>query len=529
MANYSIGGAYMVYSADGSFPDATIGNFGSGGDWVRVGSMIPCTPLGNYSEYVDKGAYISPNHPTPEDCVWAYMGAGGGEHFYIGIVAVYNSNLIVNVVPDNLSIRLYEEMNVNTNYYSATSFAQFPEMSLNYMYFMYSESTHSTYLCFSGQITGENIPAPYGAFVEWIASHSYTQGYGAGAVYGIKTKNGNNLEGEIVPEPSEGGGGDGSYDNDSDVIPFPSLPTLGAINSGFLTVYNPSLQELRSLADFLWSDAGSVWQNISQYQSSALDLISSLSVVPVAPPISGAIPLKIGGKTTGVQCSPLTSQYMTFDCGTFDLRPYYDSALDYGSYTKVSIMLPYCGIKELKTDEVMNATISVRYNIDLVTGNCVAIVSSIRTGQFGIDAPLYQFNGNMAMQIPLTGRDFASYYGQIIGGGLGVMSGIAQGNISGTVGSAMSIMMAKPQVQHAGTLSTNHGFLGSATPFLIIETPVQSYPMNANQFYGYPCNQTLLLGDLSGYTECEADILNISCTNDELDIIREKLKDGVIL
>lgn len=527
MATYSIGASYMIYSYDGTFPDATVGNFGSGGDWQRVGSMIPIYPSGDHLEFYNRGAYISPSHPVPDDIVWAYMAAGGGEHLYIGVVSSYRYDPGPGYeLPDSLQIRLYAEPDIETIPYRTTTIGLYAAESLNYLYFMYSESTRGTYLCAFGQITGESTPVSYSEFVAYIESHPYTSGYGAGMVFPVTTQNGNNPENNIAPDSSFPDGGNGDYDNDSDPIPFPSLPTLGAVNSGFLTIFNPSIQELRDIGSFLWSEASSVWNNIMQYQSSAFDLIVSLSVVPVTPPISGNIPLKIGGVSTGVSCAPVTSQYMSFDCGTFDVNEYYGNALDYGAYTKIWCMLPFCGVHELKTDEVMDGSLSIRYNIDLVTGDCVACLLCNR---HGLNSVLYQFDGNMSMQIPLTGRDFATYYGNIASGALGIGAGLATGNISGAVGSAMSIMMSKPQVHHAGNLSNNHGFLGVTTPYLIIERPIQSYPANANAFYGYPCNQTKKLGDLSGYTEVEASVLNIPCTDDEVALIREKLSDGVIL
>ena len=45
------------------------------------------------------------------------------------------------------------------------------------------------------------------------------------------------------------GGGTGSFDGTGDNIDFPSLPTLSAVDTGFITLFNPSSAQLKSLAN----------------------------------------------------------------------------------------------------------------------------------------------------------------------------------------------------------------------------------------------------------------------------------------
>lgn len=335
---------------------------------------------------------------------------------------------------------------------------------------------------------------------------------------------------DLIPDDSTPGGGGGNWDNDSDVIPYPDLPVLGAVNSGFLTVYNPSISEIQGVGTYLWSSAGNIWQNIMNYQTNVLDLIVSLSVVPVDPISEMNTEIKIGGVGTGVTSALVSEQYMILDCGTFNVQEYYGNALDYGQYTRIFCQLPFIGARELKTDEVMDGSVSIRYNIDLVTGACVAL---IRCNRHGLDAVLYQFEGNLSMQIPIVSRDFMGMYQGILTAGIGMaggaISGGAGGAISSGLSSAMNVMSLKPQVHHSGNLSANGGFLGVHVPYLIIERPIQSVPSQSQSYYGAPSNIRAKLGDLKGYTECEAPIIDIDCTSEERELIKTYLEEGIIL
>lgn len=81
-----------------------------------------------------------------------------------------------------------------------------------------------------------------------------------------------------------------------------------------------------------------------------------------------------------------------------------------------------------------------------------------------------------------------------------------------------------------GNLTGNSGYLSVQMPYLIMSIPNISLPEDYGHYYGYPCNMTCLLGELSGFTvvkDCHLD--GFSCTKTELDEIEALLKQGVIL
>ena len=53
---------------------------------------------------------------------------------------------------------------------------------------------------------------------------------------------------------SEPGGGGGSFDNSSTPINIPNLPSISAASTGFISLFNPTLNQLNELASYMWSD-----------------------------------------------------------------------------------------------------------------------------------------------------------------------------------------------------------------------------------------------------------------------------------
>lgn len=330
-------------------------------------------------------------------------------------------------------------------------------------------------------------------------------------------------------DTSESGGGDGNYNNNSIPIPFSNVPTKGFANSGLGRLFHATVNELNDFARWLYSGNSSILDELSKMWSNPLDSIVSLGIVPIMPThLEADREVVLGYTHSGVYMTPITNQYEVLDCGTLNVEPYYGSSLDYGQYTKILIFLPYIGYRSLKPDEVMGGSVAVRYIVDLATGSCIAQIKCTRQG---LDSVLYQFEGNIFIQVPLMARDFSQVYQSII---RGVAGGLTSGNpataVSGGVNSALNVMASKPITEHSGSLGASGGFMGVKIPYLIIERPIQSLPPDYAKFYGYPSNMTMYLSNVIGYTEVEEVHLNNfgTATTEELERIKDKLKKGVI-
>lgn len=329
-------------------------------------------------------------------------------------------------------------------------------------------------------------------------------------------------------DESQQEGGTGDLDDTSDVIGIPELPGISAVDTGFVTLYNPSLGQLRSLSSYMWTT--NFLENIVKLVADPMDAILGLSIVPVAVPNGGEQAVRVGNVITDVTMTKAAAQYISFDCGSINMNEYWGSALDYAPNTKIQIYLPYIGYKMLDPDEVMSKTLGVIYHIDILTGACVAYVHAN-------GSVLYQWEGNCACNLPVTGTNWSNIIsaGVRIAGTAAVMASGAGSITAGTLASGMvnvagNVMGAKAVIEHGGTSSGSGGQMAVQYPYLIVERPRQSLAKGYNSFEGYPSNITSTLGSLVGYTAVESIHLEgINATDAELAEIESLLKGGVIL
>lgn len=324
---------------------------------------------------------------------------------------------------------------------------------------------------------------------------------------------------------SDTGGGGGNFDGTSDPVGVPGLPSVSATDSGFITIFNPSISQLRDLSSYMWSNLFDIdgWRKIF---ANPMDAILGLSIVPVSIPSGGMKVVSVGNISTGISMSVASSQYYTVDCGSINVNEYWGSYLDYSPYTKADIYLPYIGIRPLDTDDIMEKTISVVYNVDILSGACVAFIECD-------GSVLYSFIGQCSESIPITGNDWTNVVNGVLSAAVSVGSMVATGGASAPFAvpaiASNAINSMKPNVEKSGAMSGAGGMLAIQKPYLIVTRPRQALPAKQNQYIGYPSFITSSLGSLSGYTEIESVHLeNIGATESELNEIENLLKKGVI-
>lgn len=343
-------------------------------------------------------------------------------------------------------------------------------------------------------------------------------------------------------ESGTGGGGDGSdqdnYDPDSDPNPVPGLPSLSAVDTGFITLYNPTTAQLKNLANYMWSNLFDL-NTFRKLVANPMDAILGLSIVPVNVPSSGIETVSVGNIATSVSMFKASTQYVSLDCGTIKISEKWHAYMDYSPYTKLNIFLPYIGSHELNIDEVQGTDLGVVYHIDILSGACVAFVTA--NGRV-----IYEFSGQCAVSIPVTANDFTQTImalGQLAASGAaGAVTAIASGGLSAPVSASMiaggvtaaantanNVIANKPRVSQSGNLSGSNGLLGVQTPYIFLERPRLCVPSAQNAFTGYPAYITYTLGSLSGFTQVQDAKLNIGCTDEERNEIMTLLREGVIL
>lgn len=339
-----------------------------------------------------------------------------------------------------------------------------------------------------------------------------------------------------IGDPSEPSENDPTFNRIGDDIEFAEVPTLDAIETGFITLYAPtSLQNLRDLATYMWDNSLFDVDNWKKLFADPMEAILGLSLVPFPIPVSGVGAVTIGNLTTNISMGKVNKQWIEVDCGSIKVNRYWGTYLDYDPYTQVEIYLPYIGTKSLRADDIMNSNISVRYIVDIISGACVAeIKSSVVNSRSSV---LYRFSGMCTAQLPVTANSYDNVLTgvtKLIGGAVGGFVSTGLGNPMGMAGGIEAaasgvIDINKPHIDRSGGVHSTAGFLSTQKPVLIFTFPRACAPKDQKHYTGYPSFITEDLATLSGYTEIEKiHIEGFTGTEVELNELETLLKGGVM-
>ena len=316
----------------------------------------------------------------------------------------------------------------------------------------------------------------------------------------------------------------------SGVTPPEVLPEADV--QGVWHVYNPSSAEVSALGSWLWS--ANIIDQIVRMFSNPMEAIIGLHAVYAEPTVSSAQSIVVGNLTSTASARVVTKQYASLDCGSIWLTEYFGNVFDYDPYTKVSLFLPFIGIVDLKTADVMRAQIGVTYNVDVYTGACVAMVSVERDGVGGV---LYQYTGCCAVEYPVSGANYSRMLQAIFASassalGAGMMTMGAPGTAALGALAAGTTFMSKANmaVQRSGSFSGNAGAMGIKKPYLIITRPQTNMALQYEMYDGRGANYTRRVGECTGYIKCKEVHLNVpGAYKSELDEIEQLLKEGILI
>lgn len=315
---------------------------------------------------------------------------------------------------------------------------------------------------------------------------------------------------------------------DNGKTPTPELPFVEGVGTGFTSIYNPSMSVLARFSQFLWSN--NFLDNVKKLFANPMDAIIGLHMIYVTPTRGEQSNIVCGYVDSNILSNTVSNQYVEKSFGSIKINRYYNNILDYAPYTKIQIYLPYIGIVDLDVNDIMNGTLTVKYRIDVLTGTCLARLI-VRRGDY--EAELYNFAGNCAIQLPISGGSYSSIIANSIGIAGSIGATVATGGALAPVlvGSVVSaVTNSHVNVSHSGTIGSNAGAMGVNNAYLIITRPKPHEAKKYNVFYGKPSNKTVTLKSCSGYTRVkDVHIDNIVATDNELSMIEELLKSGVII
>lgn len=323
----------------------------------------------------------------------------------------------------------------------------------------------------------------------------------------------------------------------------PIVPLPFSSTTGLISVYHPTQSELLSFANWLWV----TWQDatIDKIWNNPFDGVISLFELYCTPTDVGRKNIRSGFLDSGVN-SAIISRYTEINCGSIGVPEYFGNYLDYAPYSKCHIYLPFIGIVELNVDDIVGHGVNVTYKIDEYNGSCIAMITVAKSTTVNGDVVdysniMYQFSGNCAVELPLSGGSQAAIkagmieaaawgLGSVIGG---VMSGSPLGEIGanmayGVASAVHSVVSAKSSVQHSGSFGSSYGAMGCKTPYIIVTRPKQIQVPNYNELYGYQAHKRVRVGDCTGYLRCrEVHVISPTASDEEKAQIEQLMKTGV--
>lgn len=480
--------------------------------------------------------------------------------------SIHKTNLITPFPADNFSSNIYIVTNngLNTNTTNTTPFWYWNRVGSETNENVYDPPNPTTNAFASGDLNtifkvGETYDTDIARNIRQYLPDRVVRYEGGGTIfnngflddeyYGVTnyTHQSGNWFGHEHDQDNEGGDGDGdntqggSTPNHVDVIPSDVTDT------GFVRLYKSQPVDLRGLANFLFAsltDAQAIV--LKKLLSNPLDYIICLNACHFDVTPSGEYEsIKIGGIDTTVQSRPV-KQFVHLSGGSYTINHYWGSYLDYAPFTTIQIHVPYCGTHTLDTDMVMNSTLTLDYEIDLLSGTLVAQLSiskpnDLKNQPDAIEGKVIEtYTGNVFTQIPIANTDYRQMIASVLGiASAGITSVASASPLPLASGVANAVTNSKVNVQKQGSISNNYGYMSHQSAFLIISRPCLTMSGDEQTKYhdwmGYPCNMVKTVGDFSGVltiqkgTFWSGDNTNpfTSITDTEKDEIAQLLEGGI--
>lgn len=319
---------------------------------------------------------------------------------------------------------------------------------------------------------------------------------------------------KIVTSDDDDGYSDDKDDDENDNDTSDVSSGIGVLT----TTFKMTKDRLQQLGRFLWGS--NIFDNFSLICNNPIENIVSCKSIPLS--LDGSTQkIILGNVDTGVNGDKVSNNFAKQNIGSITITEKYHNFLDYAPYTNVIIYLPYVGFKELDTNLVMGKTLSISYTVDIITGGCLCQIKSN-------NVKLYEFNGNIGIDIPITASNRAQVEAGYISSGIGIASSVASGNIVGAVTSLIN--SAESQYHYASTSSPNPMCVASTnrTCYVILDRPTYQTLKSFNHTRGKKCYLTKTINTLKGYTICDEhiDLSGIRATDSEKEELIKILSGG---
>lgn len=335
----------------------------------------------------------------------------------------------------------------------------------------------------------------------------------------------------------------GKYDPSHIPNPEDFTDPVGFDGNGVLTTtYAVSAATLRNIGQKLWSQD---YFNVLKIQTNPMENIVSVKHYPFAQ-TGVSQEVKIGDVAFGINGDKVPS-VKAMSIGSYIYSGYFKNFLDLAPFTTIKIYLPYCGLFQLDPADILNCKLSVKYYVDLVTGQCMAKLL-LDERQNGKAIPFMSVYGNMGVDIPLSATDRVQTEIRATGAAISAMGSVAGhlmggdalgAAVNGAAG-ALNIAGADYNTQRTASQSPTCCTFDTQDIFIMIERPASEYiernaPTGYKHLHGLPSNKYRPLSDYPAGSFVQVDARTdlvfdtMGATGDENRMLEEQLKAGVYI
>ncbi|MBO5951260.1 MAG: hypothetical protein J6Q08_00880 [Bacteroidaceae bacterium] len=281
--------------------------------------------------------------------------------------------------------------------------------------------------------------------------------------------------GETFAEFRDGYESDQSTVEETEEIDL-NIPTVAS--TGGNTLWIMSEEKLEDLFKFLWDPDGTIFDDIVRgcalFGENPMDSVVSLKLFPfdISQVTTSAYRTMHFGRSpindpvlVTTTRALTSSNLVVFDLGSFKFNDVgmFKDFRDYEPYSDYSLYIPFCGVVPLQAVECINTTISLKMIVDLIVGSATAVI-------YTNDVPYMYVDGNIGIDLPVTGRNCAELArtvlaGALAGGGILGRSAMHAGSsiLSGGLNFAKNNLPNAGYNLNAGALNAagEMGFFGS--------------------------------------------------------------------
>ena len=328
---------------------------------------------------------------------------------------------------------------------------------------------------------------------------------------------------------------DGRYSDDT-IPDFSTYEGNGFDGNAILTrTYAVSDSTLQNVGQKLWSQS---YFDVLKIQSNPIENVIACKAFPFA--LTGTeTDIQVGDVSFGINGDKVSSVQLLPISSGFTYTGKFGNYMDLPPYTVIKINLPYCGLIQVDAADLFNSELKVRYAVDLVTGQCMAMLT--------LDGiPYMNVFGQMGVDIPLTATDrvqtelrAASSALSAVNGAAGhLIAGDTMGGLAAATGGALTLAGMDYTSQRTTSLSPACATFANHAIYALIERPLENpESVGYKHLHGYPCHKYLKLADLADDTfqggafvqiDSRSDI-RVAMTSEENEILESMLTAGVYI